>query len=88
MGERIRDIKIHSETNRRGKERGSMYNIIPHGVHLICQIPRAVHLIVNLQDASGLTPSHMAAIEGHTYCVTVLASHRAYLNLTDSSDER
>ena len=45
-------------------------------------------MYLSSQDVSGLSASHMAAVGGHTHCVTVLVSHRAYLNLTDFSDER
>ena len=41
-----------------------------------------------VQDANGLSASHMAAVEGHTHCIIALASHKAYLNCTDFSDER
>ena len=44
--------------------------------------------MVILQDVNGLSAAHMAALEGHTNCVTVLASHRAYLNFTDYSNDR
>ena len=44
--------------------------------------------MVILQDVNGLSAAHMAALEGHTNCVTVLVSHRAYLNFTDYSNDR
>ena len=41
------------------------------------------HLV---QDDNGVSPVHLAAMEGYTECIEILIQHRAYLNFVDFSE--
>ncbi len=55
----------------------------------LCSLLTLFHLFLHApQDGNGVSPVHLAAMEGHVECIETLIAHSAYLNFVDFSEER